>query len=52
MVEYTTLQVDVKTRDRLKHYGIKDTTYIEILNKLMDFYDNNNGFDNMRKNRK
>ena len=41
--EFTTLAVRKKTRDRLKKFGIKGDLYDDIVNKLMDFYEENSG---------
>lgn len=35
----TSIPLDKATRDRLRTYGQKGETYIEILNRLMNKYD-------------
>jgi len=32
----TTIQIEKGTREKLKHFGMKDETYDQILKKLMD----------------
>lgn len=37
--EFTTIGIRKETRDRLKHFGFKGRLYDEILNDLMDAYE-------------
>ena len=32
----TTIQVEKETREKLKHFGMKDETYDKIVNKLIE----------------
>lgn len=45
----TTLTVDPKVRDRLKHYGTAGMTYNEILTNLMDDVDRERFVQEMRR---
>lgn len=37
--EFTTIGIRKTTRDRLKHFGFKGVLFDEILNNLMDAYE-------------
>ena len=37
--EFTTIAIRKKTRTRLRKFGFKGELYDDILNKLMDFYE-------------
>ena len=39
MAKQTTVQLEPGTRDRLKQAGVKGETYDQVMNRLLDFWE-------------
>lgn len=46
---FTTIGIKKDTRDRLKSFGIKGELYDQIINRLMDFYEENSNPESSRR---